>query len=369
MLFRRKGIASTILAIALLIALLASVNALVNNINTQTQKIADLAQTGKTYIITSQNYTSLIESQVSQNTANKIRTIAGIQNIITQKIFQANLTTISGTYPITIRAVDNATTYFTTKQTRTTGTYCTNPTQANIGTILANIAKTKNNETVTLSTGTKSMQTQIVGTTKSSTQSDTEITILLKTAETLTGETQTASFIEFSLKNPTDTQPLTQVKKSLPTNEKIVEIQQITTFAQDTTSQFVTFLKIWSVIIYAVVIAASYIIATRLITEAKFELAMYRTIGAKRNLTIQIVLIYTVATALVGTILGLAIGIAGAQIASTAIRWTWGNLQLTPNLNPEQALQITVLSLTSATIGCLSPALKSANNNPVEDNP
>jgi ABC-type lipoprotein release transport system permease subunit len=157
------------------------------------------------------------------------------------------------------------------------------------------------------------------------TQTDTEVIVPLETALTLTGQSNSVSFVEFSLKDPnSETKVLNQIVKLLPENHEIVKTQQVAIFAQDINSQIISFLNLWSLAIYAVVVAASYVIATRLVTEAKFELTMFRTLGAKRLFTIKLVFVHTLIVAFLGAVLGLAVGIAGAQVASTVVRWMWG---------------------------------------------
>ena len=368
MFFRRKGIASTILAIALLIALLASVNSLVNNINSQTNALSKLASVGKTYLVVSQNSTSLVDSKVDSNVVDMIRNVSGVENVVSQEFLQISVMSPSGNYTVSLRGVDDVQAFFKVRHASVNGSYCANESQANIGSILSNLAVIKVNDSVNLSLDNKFAQVHIVGLVQSATQSDTEIVVPLKTVYALTGKNETISFIEFSLKDPNaGNEVISRVVQLLPANAKVVKTQQIATFVQDINNQIVSFLNLWSLAIYAIVVAASYVVATRLITEAKFELSMFRNLGAKRRFTVELVFVHTIAVAFLGSVLGLALGIAGAQVASTVVRWMWGNLQLSPFLDGGQALQIMLLALGSATIGCVYPAVKSTRNTSVEN--
>jgi ABC-type lipoprotein release transport system permease subunit len=100
--------------------------------------------------------------------------------------------------------------------------------------------------------------------------------------------------------------------------------------------QTVAFLNVWSIAVYAVVAAASYIAATRLITESSYELAMLTAIGAKKRLTFTLILAYTITIALLSSILGIALGIAGTQTASTMLRWIMPSVDVTPFPEAEQ---------------------------------
>jgi len=130
--------------------------------------------------------------------------------------------------------------------------------------------------------------------------------------------------------------------------------------------QTLTFMSLWSVTIYAVAAVASYIIATRLIAESRDEMTMIRALGAKKRMLFTLVLIYTTATALLGSILGIALGTVGTQTASTILRWIWPSVNITPFLEAEQALQTILLTLASSTLGCLYPALRSARTRYME---
>jgi ABC-type lipoprotein release transport system permease subunit len=56
----------------------------------------------------------------------------------------------------------------------------------------------------------------------------------------------------------------------------------------------------------------------------------------------------------------MALGVAGAQTASTMLRWVNPTVDITPFIEAEQALKTLLLTLASSTLGCVYPALKSA---------
>jgi len=370
MLFRRKGTASTILAIALLIALLASVNSLVNNINAQTQTLSQLAGVGGTYLVTSKNSASLSDSSVDPGLAGKIQSVSGVKNVLSQNMFQANLATALGNYTISVLGVSDVKSYFTDRHAVVNGSIAVNATQANAGSILAKLASINLNDTATLTFGSQIAQVQVVGIVQTVTESDAELVVPMETADALFSRNGMVSFIEFSLKDPSaGNTVISKVAQLLPEDAQIVKVQQVSLFAQDINSQIVSFLNLWSAVIYIVVIAASYVVASRLVTEAKYELGMFRTLGAKRQAIIRLVFFHTIVVGFVGAVLGVAMGIAGAQAASTAIRWLWGNLQIYPFLDAGQALQIILLALGAAAVGCIYPAVKSARNLSVEASP
>ena len=65
MLLRKGGTASSILAIALLVAILASTNATVNYLNLQAENLGRLVNPSGTHIILSQGSASIADSKIS----------------------------------------------------------------------------------------------------------------------------------------------------------------------------------------------------------------------------------------------------------------------------------------------------------------
>ena len=358
MLFRKKGTASAIIAIALLIALLASVNALVNNINAQTTLITKLASSGETYLVTSENSTSISDSKIQPNLIDQIKNNPDIKYATAQQTIQATLKTNTGNYAVTIKGVDDIQAFLKNNRASINGTI-SKENQANIGIILAKLTSVNKNDLLNLTIGDQSTQLKTTAITQANQQSDTQITMPLSSLQAITQENSGISLIEFSLKDPQKANKvLENLTQTLPTNIKITSLQQVPTFAQDINNQTATFINVWSIAIYTVVIAASYVIASRAINEARYELYTLRTIGARRKTTLSLIITYTLTITLAGSVVGLSLGIVGTQTASTLVRWLWGNALLSPFLNVNQALEIFLLAFAASFIGCIYPAIK-----------
>jgi len=114
------------------------------------------------------------------------------------------------------------------------------------------------------------------------------------------------------------------------------------------------------------VATASYVTATRLTAESGYEFTMLKALGIKKTNLFTLVLTYAATTALLGSMLGIALGTAGAQTASTILNWIWPSLQITPLIEAEQTLQTLLLALASSILGCLYPSLKFAGINFME---
>jgi lipoprotein-releasing system permease protein len=233
--------------------------------------------------------------------------------------------------------------------------------QVNVGEIFGKVALISLNDLVSLTVDNRTVIVEVVGITRASSQSDSELILPLETVNALLGKNGTVSFVEFAPKDPVAGGELVgRVQGLLSVDAKVVKIQQLDTFVADMNGQVVSFLALWSLVIYVVVVAASYIGALRLVEEANYELSMLKTLGAKRRSVFEIVLVHSLFVGLVGAVFGLALGLVGAQMFSSVLRWVWAGVPVSPFLEVGQVLQIIVLALVSSFVGCIYPALKTS---------
>ena len=336
MLLRKRGTGLSILAISLLVAIPASMSSVVNYINSQVEILGGLVIPSKTYIIMSKNSTPS-ESRVNIS-LEKLRAVSN--KIFPQKIIQANLTG----FKVRVRGISNM-----SFLTGIKGRAAENVDEADVGKILVKTLNISTGENITLS-AKKALTVRVVGIIESKTQLDAEIVVPLETAWELSGDRSISLIL---IEDPKDD----KIRSILPDNLELVQAQCIRDFVQQTNLQTLSFLNAWSIAVYAAVSAASYTIATRLITESSYELTMLSALGAKKRLIFSLILCYTTTVALIGSILGISLGVAGAQIASTLLRWA-KNTGISPFLDPLQAFQILLLTLFSSVLGCIYPALK-----------
>jgi len=366
MLFRKGGTKSSILAIALLVATLASLNSIVNHISSQAEILGGFVNVGGTFLILSRNSVSLTDSEIDMELASLVNNTASAKYVLPQKFFKATLTAGSSNYTVNVRSVDDVGGFLKLRKAYVKGTAAkANEKQADVGEILARLASIDLEDEITLAiNNSRSLKVKVAGVVKTLTQIDTELIIPMETVNHLTGNSGKVSFIEFALEDKIDREgAISRIIQLLPANVKVVKVQQLKEFMQDVNHQTLTFLGLWSLAVYAVVAAASYVVTTRLIVESGYELAMLRALGAKEGLMFKLILAYTVTIALLGSILGLALGITGAETASTVARWIQVSIQVNPFLEVEQALQTLLLALTSSILGCLCPAFKSVYKN------
>ena len=367
MLFRKGLAAQSILAIALLVAVVASANAIVNYLNLQSENLAGLVNPRGTYLILSSNSTAITDSEVPADLAAKLRNLSYVKNVFPQRILIANLTANFGSRKTLVRGVEGVGSFFRTMGAHLNGTAAENWMEADAGEILARSLSISLGDEVSLTLGERSVKIRVVGVFRSQMQSDAELIVPMETANILAGNNDTVSLIEFSLREGVDSrEALGRIAHLLPENVKLVQAQQLSEFARQMSLQTVYFLNVWSLAVYVVVAAASYIAAARLIAESRYELAMLKALGAKKRLTFTLILAYTITIALVGSILGIALGVAGTQAASAVLRWIQPSIDITPFLKAEQAIQTLLLTLFSSIIGCAYSALKSAQIRYVE---
>jgi ABC-type lipoprotein release transport system permease subunit len=363
MLFWKKGTTYSTIALALLVAILASTASIVNDLTSKTENLAKTRDVGQTFLLISKNSTSTINSKISLELTNLLNNRSNIKLVLPQKIFQATVKTSSKNYTVIIRGV-NVQTFLESRHAYLNGSYA-NGTQANIGEILARLVSISKGDEISLIVNHNIVKVTIAGTVKTFTQADTEIIVPMSIANLLDEDNNTVSIIEFTT-TENDQNEISQLNQLLPANVKTVKVQQTKAFIQDINRQTLSFLNLWSLAVYATVIVASYVIATRLTTESTYELAMIKALGAKRIIIFKSIIIVVLAITLLGFTLGLAIGISGAQILATFLRWTSKGIEVTPFLNMTQTAHIALFTEASSILGCIYPAIKAMHRNYAE---
>ena len=313
----------------------------------------------RTYIILDRNSTSITDSQVDVELARKLSSFSYVKNVLPQKMLTVTLTTDSDSFLVHLRGVEGASVFLRTRGAFINGKTAESLEEANVGEILARALSISLGEEVGVAFGNNHAKVRVVGIFRSQTQSDAELVVPMETANRLDRSNDMISLVEFSLKEGSNSQEaMSQVMKLLPENVKLIQAQQLKDFLRQMNIQTITFLNLWSLAVYAVVAAASYIIAISLVAESGYELSMLRALGAKKQLARTLVLTYAVTIAFLGSILGIALGTAGAQTASTILKWILPSVDITPFLEAEQALRILFLTLASSILGCAYPVLR-----------
>ncbi|MEM2913449.1 MAG: FtsX-like permease family protein [Candidatus Bathyarchaeia archaeon] len=365
MLVRKGGTASAILSIALLVAVIASMSSVANYIALQSRILGRLTNPDGAYIIIGGDI--ITDSKISAEISHELSSIRYVKSAFPQKVLLANLTTGFRTSTVYVRGVDDVDVYLKLRGAYVNGTAAKDWNEADVGEVLANALSISIGDEMDLAFNGGGIKIKAVGVFRSRSTSDAEIIVSMEAVNKISGDNGTVSIIEFYLREGKNRQEvISQIARLLPENIKVLEAQQLSVFAQQVSGQTLVFLNIWSLTVYAIIAVASYVIALRLIAESRYEFTMLRVLGAGKKHLFILTLTYTAATALIASVLGIALGIAGAQTASTMFRWINPAVDITPFLEAEQVLKMLLLTLASSTLGCTHPALKSTRIKYVE---
>ncbi|MCW3995291.1 MAG: FtsX-like permease family protein [Candidatus Bathyarchaeota archaeon] len=356
---RKKSTVAAVLALTLLIATLASMYAIVNFIGSQTSALGGLARVGSRYLILSKDCPSLSGGYISPEIASALNGSIGLQSFYAQKIFCGNLQMAHGNFTVNVRGIENLAGFLKAQSVGVDGTAAKGACEANAGLLLSNVASLEKNVHVNVTVGDVSVVVQVVGIVRTQTQLDSELLVPIETANYLTGNSN-LSFIEFTLKDNINRQDVVDhIERLLPPDVKVIKVQQTGLFLKQTTNETLSFLSVWSIAVYVLVAAASYVVSTRLAVESEYELAMLKAIGANPLKVSSVIFAYAMLVAFAGSVLGIAVGIVGTQVVSSVFR-VWQNVQVTPFLEVAQVGQILVLSLAFSAFGCVYTAAKVA---------
>ncbi len=362
-LFRKKGTASAIIAVAFLIAILSSTSALVNNLNAETSLFASLPPIGQTYLVTSVGSNSLTDSWVDWNLINLFEGRSGVSYACSQQILSVRIQTETGVYSINLRAVDDVAAFLKNRHASVSGKVGLGASEAVVGIVLSNMASLGRADDLILFLNNQQIPLNVTAVVRMNDQSDSELILSLDSLQNITQVPAKVSFVEFSIDGSGQaSKVLDDLVEILPSDVKIVGVQQTIAFAKDINNQTVNFISVWSVAVYAVIMGASYVIALRVLNDAKYELFMLRFFGTKKNGIVTLILVYTLVLAFLGSVIGLAIGLVGTQVISTGIRWFLGNSLLAPFLEPIQALQILLLTGVFSFLGAIYPAVRATQS-------
>ncbi len=332
--------------------------AMVNFVDSQTSAVSQLASVGNKYLIINKNSPSLSGNHLNWETADAVN-VSGVKSFFPQKLVEGTLEAGSGRFAVSVRGVENVADYLKFQAASVNGTAAADSSEVDVGVLLAEICSIKVQDMVAVSGGNVTLNLKVSGIIRTQTQLDSQLLAPLETAYALT-QNSSLSFIEFSFKDGVNRQTaLNSLSVQLPQEASVVKVQQTSQFMQRSVGETLNFLAVWSVTVYCVVAASSYVVATRLIVDSDYELAVLRSIGARKPRVFFVVFSFCVLVALAGSLLGVALGLAGTQVASAALRWLWQSVQVDTFLEPMQVGQILLFSTVFSAVGCVYPAFKS----------
>lgn len=357
LLLRKAGTASSIMALALLVAVLASAHSIISFLTLQAEVLGSLVSPGRTLIIVGRNSMLLTESRLSGQIARGLAALPYVESVMPQELVWASVEARR----VLVRGVEDVAGFLKSKGACINGTAAKSPVEACVGEIAAEVISARLGEELRIASGGRQVTVRVVGVFRAQAEIDSEIVLPVETVHELMGGGDTISVIQVSLREGVDfREALDEVAKMLPRGVEILQVQQLKVFTQQVSLQVLGFLNVWSIAVYMVVASASYVIATRLVMESSYELAMLRALGAKSMGILMLIVAYTGIIAFLGSMLGVSLGLAGTQIASKILSWLKPAAQVAPMLEPLQALQIVLLTLASALAGCIYPAYRAS---------
>lgn len=352
---------SAILALALLVAIVSSMHSIINYINDRSEALAGLVRIGETYLLMSGDAESIVDSQVDAYLAESLIKFSEVKRVFPQKIINAYLEANMGILAVRVRILEDVGGFLKFRGARVNGVVAKGLAEVNIGEVLARVAGISVNDTINLLYEGETFTLRVAGIFTSQTELDAEVIAPMKGH--LHIEDERVSIIEFSLKeNMDEAGVISRIAETLPETVRVVKVQQPGNFIRRLNEQMTIFLNVWSLVVYAVVAAASYIISARLTVDSSYELAMLRALGARRRQILTLIITYIAIIAFLGSILGIALGLAGAQVISTIFRWLQPTVELLPFLKIEETAKMLALTLVSSILGCMYPALKASHS-------
>ncbi|MCW3982382.1 MAG: FtsX-like permease family protein [Candidatus Bathyarchaeota archaeon] len=359
LLIRKKSTAAAVLALALLVAIVASMTAIVNFVDYQSSILGQLTNVGDRYILLNVSSSALSDSHLTTAVIDALNK-ANFRYISAQRLETASLESENGNFSAEIRSIGDFGSYLKAQSAAVNGSVAEFAGECNVGVLLAKTASIGKGDNVTVYTANSVLHLKVVGIVTVHNQLDRQILMPLQNS------TDTVSFVEFSLKAAANrTETLAQLADCLPADSRVVKVQQTAAFLENSNSEVHGFLAVWSGVVYVLVAVSSYVLCTRLVIDSEYDLSMLKALGAKNQHLFLTLFGYAAVVGLVGGVVGVSLGIVGTQVAAAGLRWFWQNVSVTPFLGAAQVAEMIGLSLLFSLLGCLYPAVKSAQSKAV----
>ncbi len=327
-----------------------------NFIDTQTSAIGQLASVGDKFLVVSSNCSSLSDSKIGNDVLGAFN-LSEVTYVSPQRISTVSLETMLGNYSVTLHGVGNYSGYLKLQFATVNGSYVKNAGEVNIGGLLAKTCRLSKGDFVNVTLPSGILTFEVAGVVSTCSQLGSEILVPIDVCHQLTDDS--LSFVEFSLNADVNkANAINRLSMSLPSDVSVVKVQQTAMFLQQSTGEVHNFLAVWSIPVYLMVVASSYVICTRLVVESEFELSMLRALGAKRSGLFNVIFSYALLATAAAAVLGVSLGITGTQVAASGLRWISQSIQVTPSLGLVEAAQLFGWTLAFSLMGCLYPALK-----------
>jgi len=355
---RKRETLYSIIVVALLVAVLASVTSVVNYLNSQVELLASLSGYSDRLVIV--NGSSISDSKLNIELLKQLLSLQSLDNLVIGRCAWLKASFNSTLIEVPVRGVYDVHSLLKVKRAQLNGSIAKGVSEALIGELLANAYSIGVGSEIDLTYGTRSIKVTVVGVFRSQTEVDSELVVPMETIFNLTDE-RWASFIEFSVKRGVNVEEaLAEVLKVLPEGVRLMQASQPATFARQVNAQTISFLSFWSLAVHAVIVSASYVAASELVRESRYEISLLKALGAGRKRLFVFVLLYMIVVSALSSIIGISTGLVGTQVVSAFISWVTPSMRVEPFIELHQAMWISITVSLSTVVGCLYPAYKAS---------
>ncbi len=150
------------------------------------------------------------------------------------------------------------------------------------------------------------------------------------------------------------------VRRVLPKGVRMEALGDPWRFALSIEGEVRRSLDYWMIAAYLVVAASSYAISARLVAEAEDDVRLLRRLGASGGLILASLASYMLILSLAAGMLGVALGVVGSQVTSTAAWWAGLGRLISPYLDIPEALRIMLFTAASSLMGGFYPAYRAS---------
>lgn len=132
-------------------------------------------------------------------------------------------------------------------------------------------------------------------------------------------------------------------------------------FVEGVSQQIENFVLLWISAVFAVVVAASYVTATRTSLEFEGETSTLKALGASRLKVVRLLLVLAAITSMMGSLVGLSVGIVVAQMGVRIMDLLSPIGGLMPFISLSQAAQIFLIAFFASMLGWIPQLNRYAN--------
>jgi len=340
-----------ILALGFLVMIISAPIAIANGYSKNLSNMIPEIESRRAILLNS-SASSLTDSRLDYSMVENLHNL-GFKRILPQLLAQVELHFNGKLLPVRARGVENFENFYTDRSIRVNGSIPSSNLEANIGILLSRKLDLEIGDVVEVIASNNVQKFRIVGIVECGCPCDDELILSLDDLWMLRPNlSEKISFVEV-ISHDLRKFDVSGVKVLF---EKPFS-QASTTLIQETFNS----VRSWAITIQLTILVAAYFTASKISMDSERELMILRSIGATRRKAFLYVFFKSIIVTLLAIITGLAFGTVMAQIVFRGLSILLSAESYTPpGLEPFDAFQVIGLSLASALIGSIHPALKAS---------